>query len=401
MLTREKVGDNLKIYHTADWHIGKVFLHKNFIEEQREVLHKFIERVEQENPELIVIAGDIYDKLIPTVEAVGLLNETLSKLVMEMKKKVVIVSGNHDSADRLSFGSKMLEDNGLYIVTDVKAALEPIALEDEYGKLNVYAIPYISPMKARAVFPEEEIKDHDDVAKVLIKSISEKLDKSERNICIYHGFLTGVGEQIEQSESERPLSIGGSDEVDVEHFRNFDYVALGHLHGPQKVKYEHIRYSGSLMKYSFSEQHHRKGITEVFLGEKKDGATEFSFKIDEIYPKRDMRIVEGRLEELESQSLSEAERQDYVMVRLIADGELYAPKDKLDKVYSNILRIEIKRSSAAKEKQDDEVTRARSRDKGVLELFGEFYRQVTGVELDEEREKKLASTLSNMDMEEM
>ena len=141
----------MKIYHTGDWHIGKVFLHKSFIDEQREVIGKFLEKVESDMPDLVIIAGDIYDKSIPTVEAVGLLNETLSKLVMEHKRKVVIISGNHDSADRLSFGSEMLEDKGLHIVTDIVKSISPIELEDEHGKVNVYAVPYISPMKARPV----------------------------------------------------------------------------------------------------------------------------------------------------------------------------------------------------------------------------------------------------------
>lgn len=390
----------MKIYHTGDWHIGKVFLHKSFIDEQREVIGKFLEKVESDMPDLVIIAGDIYDKSIPTVEAVGLLNETLSKLVMEHKRKVVIISGNHDSADRLSFGSEMLEDKGLHIVTDVVKSISPIELEDEHGKVNVYAVPYISPMKARAVFPGEEIKDHDDVARVVIGKICEKLDKSERNICIYHGFVTNSGERLQESESERPLSIGGSDEVSAEYFKDFDYVALGHLHGPQKVKTERIRYSGSLMKYSFSEQNHRKGITSVCLGEKQGGSAEMSCNIEEIYPSRDMRIIEGSLEELLAENLSEAESEDYIMARIVADGELYSPKDKLDKVYKNILRIEIKRDATRLEGEKAEFSRANFREKSVLELFRDFYAEVTDMELEGSKEEKLASLLENMDMEE-
>lgn len=393
-------GDSLKIYHTGDWHIGKVFLHKSFIDDQREVLGKFLEKVEAEMPELVIIAGDIYDKSIPTVEAVGLLNETLSKLVMEHRRKVVIISGNHDSADRLSFGSEMLEDNGLHIVTDIVKSLSPIELEDEHGKLNVYAVPYISPMKARAVFPGEEIKDHHDVARVVMGKIGEKLDKSERNICVYHGFVTNSGERLQESESERPLSIGGSDEVDVKHFKDFDYVALGHLHGPQKVKEERIRYSGSLMKYSFSEQNHRKGITSVCLGEKRGGSAEMSWSIEEIYPSRDMRVIEGSLEDLLAEELSESEAEDYLMVRLIADGELYSPKDKLDEVYKNILRIEIKRESAQLEGEKAEASRTDYREKSVIELFRDFYVEVTDSELEDSKKEKLVLLLENMDMEE-
>lgn len=390
----------LKIYHTGDWHIGKVFLNKSFIDEQREVIGKFLEKVEAEMPELVIIAGDIYDKSIPTVEAVGLLNETLSKLVVELGKKVVIISGNHDSADRLSFGSEMLEDNGLYIVTDIKKSFSPIELEDEHGRVNVYAVPYVSPMKARAIFPEEEIKDHDDVARVVMGKICEKLDNSKRNICVYHGFLTSSGESLQESDSERPLSIGGSDEVNVEYFKDFDYVALGHLHGPQKVKSERIRYSGSLMKYSFSEQNHRKGVTSVRLGEKQGGVAEMSWNIEEIYPSRDMRVIEGSLDELLSEHISESESEDYIMARIVADGELYSPKDKLDKIYKNILRIEIKRDAVRLEGDKTGVSRAKYREKGVLELFGDFYAEVTGSGLEDSKKEKLVSLLENMDMEE-
>lgn len=388
----------MKIFHTGDWHIGKTFLNKSFIPEQSEVLEEFIHRVKTESPDLIIIAGDIYDKSIPTVEAVDLLNKTLGKLVVEMKKKVVLISGNHDSADRLSFGAGILKEKGLYIVTDIESSTEPIELEDEFGRVDIYAVPYISPMKARTIFPEEGISDHDDIARVILGKIKSRWDSKSRNICVYHGFVTNSGEATVESESERPLSIGGSDEVSVSYFEGFDYVALGHLHGPQKVKHDSIRYAGSLMKYSFSEEHQRKGITEVQLGEKRDGVTEFSWNLDEMYPSRDMRVIEGTLEEILESSPSESERDDYVMVRLVSDGELYAPKDQLDRLYRNILRIEVKRERDTSEKTEGLSDSRGFEEKGVLELFKEFYENVTDSKFSAEREEKLKEILEDIEL---
>jgi DNA repair protein SbcD/Mre11 len=388
----------MKIFHTADWHIGKVFLNKSFIDEQREVIAKFIEKVKTESPDLIIIAGDVYDKSIPTIEAVDLLNETLKELVIEMEKKVIVVSGNHDSADRLSFGSEILKSNGLYIVTDAKTALKPIELEDEFGKVDVYALPYISPMKARAVFGSSEIKDHDDIARLQIKKIKQNWNENNRNICIYHGFITNGSLNIEESESERPLSIGGSDYVNVDYFTEFDYVAIGHLHGPQKVKEEFIRYSGSLMKYSFSEQHQKKGITKISLGKKADGFTDIEYKLDELYPAKDMRVIEGTMEELLEEKADEKLKNDYLMIRIIHDGEIYAPKEKLDKKYPNILKIEVKRNRTGIESEKN-VSREIS-SKNIIELFAEFYETVTEEKISDEKQTKLISLIEDVKLEE-
>lgn len=376
----------MKIFHTADWHIGKSIMNKSFIPEQIEVLEKITQEIEIENPDVILISGDLYDKPVPTIEAVELLNKTLKKIVIDMNKKVIIISGNHDSSERLSFGSEILKENGLYIITDIKNYSEKIVIEDEYGVVNFYPIPYVTPIRARSILGID-IKDYDELGKSLIENI--KINNKERNICLFHGYLVGGGSVIE-SDSERPLTIGGTEYINVDYFRKFDYVALGHLHGPQKIKEDYIRYSGSLCKYSFSESKQKKGVTVIEIEEKK---SDIKIKFLEIYPKRDMQIIEGSLEEILKINPSNSEKENYTMVKIKTDGEIYALRDKLDVIFPNILKIEVCRDNN-KDFKDNKLEKIEG--SSPKDIFKSFYNEVTGVELNKTSEKILTSLLEEM-----
>ncbi len=413
----------MKIFHTADWHIGKLLHKENLIEEQKEVLDKFIEDIDREKPDVIIVAGDIYDTTIPRIEAIELLNNAINEIISR-NIKMIIISGNHDSSDRLSFGNELFTRNGLYMVTDFRYIKEPIVLEDEYGKVNFYPYPFMSIARGRNEVDNAEIDSFDKLAESLIEISNSNLNKEERNIAIYHGFIVNMssdnskdklneekselsdsanssyvdsdslsdgyseGSKKEQykkaaenlivSSSERPLSIGGTDYIDAKHFMDFDYTALGHLHGPQKVKSENIMYSGSLMKYSFSEQNQKKGYIEIVMREK--GNTEIVLR--EIYPSKDVKIIEGTMEEL----LKYNPTDDYIMVRLMVKGEVYEPKARLNKVFENLLHLEIVREETIEGSYSKEIKDKLKR-KDIIGLFKDFYEYSTNKEFtDDKRE---------------
>ncbi|MDO5708285.1 MAG: exonuclease SbcCD subunit D, partial [Andreesenia angusta] len=363
----------MKIFHTSDWHIGKLLHKENLISEQREVLIKFLDDIDRKKPDIVIVAGDIYDTSIPRIEAIELLDDIMNEIISR-DIALIIISGNHDSAERLSFGNKMFRKNGLYIITDYEDIESPLVFEDEFGKVNFYPFPFITVARGKQVFSSENekepIESYDKLAEVSIKKALKNFNSKERNIAIYHGFLMKLNDKDIPitSESERPLSIGGTDFIDIKHFEKFDYIALGHLHRPQKVGYENIRYSGSIMKYSFSEYNHKKGYYEIDLKEKNN----IDIKFNEIYPKRDIRVVEGRLEEL----LKEEYSDDYILIRLYADGEIYEPKARLSKVFPNILHMEIIKNKSIEKKENINIKNKLKR-KDIFGLFEDFYEDST------------------------
>jgi len=328
----------MKILQTGDWHLGKLVHGIHMTEDQRHILKQLISFIEEENPDVLIITGDIYDRSIPPVEAVELLDETLTRIVVDLKVKVIIIAGNHDSPDRLAFGSTLLEKQGLFIVGSLQTFIEPIIIMDDYGEVAFYPIPYSEPVMAKHIFGDDGIANHDDAMKSVLSRIKGTMDPLKRNVVIAHGFVMGT-ETLETSESERPLSIGGSEYISASHFEGFDYVALGHLHRPQKVMRETIRYAGSLLKYSFSEAAQRKAITVVELNHKNS----FNYREVTFTPIKDMRILTGQLEDLMSPSVySLASTQDYIMAVLTDRGELMDPMSQLRTVYPNVLRLERK-----------------------------------------------------------
>ncbi len=385
----------MKIFHTGDWHIGKLVHQVHMTRDQREILNQFVDLIQEEKPDAIVIAGDLYDRSVPPVEAVELLDEIFSKILIELETPILAIAGNHDSPDRLSFGNRLLKNKGLYIEGKLSSSLKPIVLQDQYGPVNFYLVPYADPATVRLMMELPQIQTHDEAMAAIVKGIHDELKKDERNIMVTHGFIIG-GEDPKTSESERPLSIGGTEYVQVKHFEHFHYTVLGHLHSPQRVKWDKVRYGGSLMKYSFSEANQKKSITIVEL----DDSGVIQVREKSLTPPRDMRKIEGSLADLLNPQVYENTNiEDYLMVTLTDEGELLDAISKLRSVYPNILRLE--RSAYHYQGEGDKISAGKDhQQKTKLELFSQFYEGVTGLEFTEEKSRILGEVLEEMEAEE-
>lgn len=385
----------MKIIHTGDWHIGKIVNDISMLEEQNYILERLLFIVEEEKPHALVLAGDIFDRSIPPVEAVELVDEIFSKLLLEMKVPILAVAGNHDSSERLSFASRILTNNGLHIAGTFDGNVPRISLEDKFGPVNFYLLPYTDPRNIRHIYGDNQISTHDDAMRRIIDKIGQAFNTSERNIMVTHGYVTQMGGPAEYtSDSERPLSIGGADFVSSEYFSLFNYTALGHLHAPQKAGYENVRYSGSLLKYSFSEVNQKKGVTVVELDEK---GTAVSRHID-LVPKRDMRIIKGPVNELISPEVyTGTNTEDYIYAILTDKGELIDPISRLRAVYPNILGL-TKEGGGAREGSKTSASQG-YKSKSKLELFKEFYDSIQGEPLGEEGEAVMAKIIGEAEKE--
>lgn len=369
----------MKIIHTGDWHIGKIVNEFSMLEEQKNILEQLISVVEAEKPDALIIAGDIYDRSIPPVEAVELVDEVFNRVLLEYKVPILAISGNHDSAQRLSFASKILTNNGLYITGVFDGNIRSVKLQDDFGPVNFYMLPYVDPRNIKHVYDDSSITTHDGAMKKLVENIERTFVSDERNVMITHGYVTYMGQQLETSESERPLSIGGTDFVNSAYFNLFNYTALGHLHAPQRVGADNIRYSGSLLKYSFSEVNQRKGITVVDIDNKGNSTV----NVIELKPKRDMRIIKGPLNELISPEVyKNANTEDYVYAILTDKGELIDPISKLRSVYPNIMGL-AKESTFTGENSKTAASDG-YKSKSRLALFEEFYESIQGEPLGQE-----------------
>lgn len=383
----------MKIIHTGDWHIGKIVNDFSMLEEQKYVLDKLLALIETEKPDALVIAGDIFDRSIPPVEAVELVDKVFNTLLLDLKVPILAIAGNHDSAERLSFASRILTNHGLHISGIFNGTIPCITLQDSFGPVNFYLLPYTDPRNVRHIYNDSELTTHDDAAKKVIEKIQLGFDSSQRSVMITHGYITHLGRQADfVSESERPLSIGGTDFVSSDYFRMFNYTALGHLHAPQKAGYDNIRYSGSLLKYSFSEVKQKKGITIVELDKKGNAATR---QVD-LVPKRDMRIIKGPINELISPKIYEnTNTEDYVYAILTDKGELIDPISKLRTVYPNIMGL----SKESSNQREDSKTSATEgyKSKSKLELFREFYNSIQGEPMSEEADAVMARVIGEVE----
>lgn len=378
----------MKIIHTGDWHIGKIINEFSMLEDQEFILNQFISIIEAEKPHVLVIAGDLYDRSIPSVEAVELLDKTFNSILLDLKIPIIAIAGNHDSAERLSFGSKILNQNGLYMAGIFEEKVKKIVLQDEYGPVNFYLVPYADPRVIKHIL-EDEVEgvgtlNHDMAMKKVIEIIKSEMNENEKNVMVAHGYVTFMSEKLGEapktSDSERPLSIGGTDLINGEYFNCFNYTALGHLHSPQKIGSDKMRYSGSLLKYSFSETNHKKGITIVDMNEKGEVTTQFK----ELIPKRDMRIIKGPLSELiDPKIYGNTNVEDYICAILTDEGELIDPISKLRAVYPNIM--ELSRENI-KIKEDSKTSASFGYDnKSKLQLFEEFYKSISGEDITREK----------------
>ncbi len=399
----------MKIIHTGDWHIGKVVNEMTLIEDQIYILDRLIEILEEEVPDALIIAGDLYDRSVPPARAVEVLDSYLSKIVLELKIPILSIAGNHDSGERLDFGSGILKSKGLHIEGVLKSEVRRVALEDKWGQVDFYLIPYADPSIARHVYEDEEIKTHEDAMKKIIEEINSKRDKERRAVIVAHGYVTFMGEEamegksreelieessLEISDSERPLSIGGTDLISGKLFKGFNYVALGHLHGPQKVGSNRIRYAGSLLKYSFSEERQKKSITIVNLDEEG----EVDIQLKPLCPRRDMRTISGTLDYLISKECyKDSNTEDYVFALLEDDGEIYEPMSKLRSVYPNAMGVRRAHTTTLENRQINLTSDYRNKSK--VELFKDFYENVTQKEFSEDREEVIKRIIEKVDRE--
>ncbi|HJG96909.1 MAG TPA: exonuclease SbcCD subunit D [Romboutsia timonensis] len=398
----------MKIIHTSDWHIGKIVNEYSMIDDQKYILNKLIELIDEENIDVLMIAGDVYDRSIPPVEAVELLNETLSKLIIDRNVSVMIISGNHDSGERLSFGSKILEKQGLYIAGSDDKLYKKVVLRDNNQNVNFYLVPYKDPALTKKLLNNKEIRSHNDAMIAVIDKIKEELNENEINILIGHGYVTMKREEaiegndhkyevaeLETSESERPLSIGGTDLIDGNIFKDFDYVALGHLHGRQRIGRETMRYSGSLLKYSFSEVKQKKSVAVLDLIDK-----DINIELKELKPLRDLRIIKGNIEDLicEGRDIEEG-KEDYIQAILTDDGELMNPMEKLKSVYPNTMLISRERKKNVS--KENTLSKGEFRKKSKIDLFKNFYEIYGSGDYNDKKEAVLIDTIKEVLKEEV
>lgn len=373
----------MKFIHTSDWHIGKSIHEINLLEDQKIVLKKFLKIIDDEKPDVIIIAGDLYDRGVPNKEAVNALDDIIHEIVMQKQIPILCIAGNHDSGERLEFASRILRKNGLHIEGKFKRDIQKIELQDCYGKVNFYLIPFAYVSEAGYILEDENIKSFDDTFQVILKKLEEEMNLEERNVIVTHGYIVSDSEALEVNDSVRPLAIGTSEYVNVEYFKNFDYTALGHLHKPQKVKWDHVRYSGSLLKYSFSETSHNKGVVVVEMEEKGN----ITIKNIPLTQDRELRKIEGLLSDLiRVDPNGEGLSTDYFMAILTDENPIYDAIGQLRAVYPNILRMEYK-NRVLPDQRGSITSQHIKEKKSEATLFQEFYLDMTGRELSEEKIK--------------
>jgi len=366
----------MKIIHTADWHLGKIIYSNYMTEDQKYILNNFINYLSQNKPDVLIIAGDLYDRAVPPSEAVNLLNKTLSKIVLEMKIPTLIISGNHDSSERLEFLNGILSGMDLHIEGTLKKEVKKITFDDAFGPVNFYLLPYIEFQKAKDIF-EIDFENKTQALKNYIDNMN--INEKERNILISHEYIMGG----EESESERPLSIGGSEFVDYSIFEIFDYVALGHLHRPQKFKNEKINYSGSLLKYSFSESNHKKGMNIVEIKEKGNiDVQKISFETV-----RDMKVIKGMFDEI----MKKESTDDYLHIVLENENPVYDAINKLRSKFPNVLSLDFPN---LKTNDDIKTSDKNIKDISPVELFESFYEEVKQTQIKKE-EKEIVENIFN------
>lgn len=373
----------MKFMHLSDLHIGKRVNEFSLAEDQKYILKQIIRLVDEEKPEAVLIAGDIYDKSIPAGDAVMLFDRFLTQLA-ERKLPVFLISGNHDSPERLAFGRELFKESDVYISEVYEGKIQKVTKEDQYGPVNFYLIPFLKPAVVKHFMPEKEITDYQSAMKAVLEELD--LNPKERNVFLVHQFLTGAV----RSDSEE-VSVGGLDDISAEIFQDIDYVALGHIHKPQSVSKDTIRYCGTPLKYSFSEAEHEKSVTFVTMKEKGD----IEITVRELYPLRDMRKIKGSYLGLtDPENYKDTRVEDYLAVTLTDDEDIPEVMGKLLSIYPNIMKLDY----------DNKRTRAQGidyvpgvvDDKSPVELFEAFYEKQNGMQMSEEQREYLTGLMEDI-----
>lgn len=385
--------DFMKIFHISDLHIGKQLHYYNMGENQKEILKQIVDKAKKYKPDVIIIAGDIYDKSVPSAESYSIFDKFLNDLSdIRPSIPVLIIAGNHDSAERLSYASSFLKKHNIYISVNPPENedeyLKSLVLEDEYGEVNFYLLPFTKPGYVRHLFDEGVVNSYDSAIEAIIKR--ENIDYSKRNVLVSHQFYVAGEKTPETCESEQIyISVGGIDSVDTQAVKDFDYVALGHLHGGQSIGHTHIRYSGTPLKYSVSEEHHNKSITMVTMGDK---GSELIIEKLPLVSDQDVRREKGTLSEIISRATDE-NRHDYISITLTDEDEIYKPKDQLEEHYDHILEVKIENSrTRAQLEEVDYDTRAIS----PFDAFKQFYQDMQGVPMSGEEEEIMIDVINSL-----
>lgn len=373
----------MKFFHLSDLHIGKQLHRYNLKEDQQVILKEVITYAKELRPDAIVIAGDIYDKSVPSAEAVNVFDEfltALSEITPEIP--ILIISGNHDSPDRLKYASEILKRHHIYLAGNVperpEEHIEKVTLHDAYGEVDFYLLPFMKPAYVKNIFVDGTPETYSDAVKEIIKR--EKIDyKDKRNVLVSHQFY--VGEKAESPETcdSEVFSVGGIDNVDIGSVKEFDYVALGHLHGAQCIGKPEIRYCGTLLKYSVSESTQNKSLTVVTLKTKGEKPEIENYPL---HPLRDVRKKKGTLDEIIKES-RETEKDDYISITLTDEIDPYKPKEQLERIFSHILEIRVdnQRTRTKLKEMDEELVM-----KDPFTSFAEFYKEMQGREMNGEEE---------------
>lgn len=363
----------MKLIHLSDLHLGKRVSEFSMLEDQRYILEEILRIIDGERPDAVLIAGDIYDKPVPPAEAVGLFDDFLVRLARR-ETQVFIISGNHDSPERIAFGARLMDRSGIHLSPVYDGHVEPVALEDEHGTVNIYMLPFLKPAHVRRFFPEEEIGSYTDALRTAVRAM--EIDPAARNVLVTHQFVTGAA----RCDSE-DISVGGTDNVDVTAFDGFDYVALGHIHNPQQVVRETVRYCGTPLKYSFSEAGHEKSVTVAELGEKGD----ISIRTAPLIPLRDMKELRGSYEDLTRRSFYENTtwREDYTHITLTDEEDIPDAVGKLRVIYRNLMKLDY--DNRRTRSGGEILGSGQVEKKSPLELFSELYEKQNNQPMTEEQ----------------
>lgn len=375
----------MRFLHTSDWHLGRIFHGLHMTDEQAYVLDELVQLAKEAHTDAVLIAGDLYDRSVPPTAAVTLLNEVLSRLVYEAEQNVILIAGNHDSGERLGFAQNLLARNRLFITGPLAADTAPVVLQDEYGPVYFAPLTYGEPYAATEIFGTS-LKTHEDVMREQIRRQLEQIPANARKVALAHVFLTGAQEC---PDSERPLAIGGATTVSSQCFAAFNYTALGHLHACQGSGT--VRYSGSLMKYSFNEANQKKGVHIIDM----DAAGNITSETIELQPRRNLACLTGSFDDLLHNPRSEAQ-DNFLQITLTDEHPVLDAKYRLEQVYPNILHLQYQRQ----QREVQEINSLHKRRLAAQDLFAAFFEQVQGRPLNDTEQKLLLSTVDAAGREE-
>lgn len=373
----------MKLIHLSDLHLGKRVNEVSMIEDQEYILHQIIRIIKDGNADAVLLSGDIYDKSVPSAEAVTLFDEFLSRLA-QLKVQVFAISGNHDSPERLAFGNRLMEGAGIHMSPVYNGKVEALQLFDEHGAVNFWLLPFIKPAHVKRYYPDEGIESYTDAVAVAIRQMN--IDTTQRNVLLTHQFVTGAA----TCESEE-ISVGGSDNVEASVFEGFDYVALGHIHGPQNIGSNRVRYCGTPLKFSFSEANHYKSVTVVSLGAKG----ELELQTVPLTPQHDIRIIRGSFDEVTGKAFYEGTAtDDYLQVILTDEEDIPEAIGKLRVIYPNIMKLTY---DNARTRTNQLIEGAEDvEQKSPLQLFAELYEQQNNQPMSDEQSRFTQSLIETI-----